>query len=688
MKASELNLNRFLSQGETQFVIPVYQRNYDWTTAQCKQLLDDVLEIGSQEHSRAHFIGSIVYVHDDVYTVSESDLRELIIIDGQQRLTTATLIYLVLYNLAANLDDASAKQRIEEKYLINKFASAEKLKLRPTENNDEALKYLIRGDTSEEFQDFSRLVDNYRYFEKRINEQNRDVVLRGLSKLMFVEISLDRGRDDPQRIFESLNSTGLELSQADLIRNYILMGLKSRDQQRIYANFWKIIEDLAKDEMSNKSRVSGYIRDFLTLETKKIPNKSRVYEEFKNRYPVGDLEGLENTLAKIKRFARYYNKLINPAKEPDLNVREQIKYINRLEINVAYPFLLQVYDDYENAVIDKGTFISVLETVQTFTWRRFIVSLGTNTLNKVFMRLYEDINTNDYLHSLQASLVKKTGTQRLPNDAEVRASLRERDMYNINSKNRLYFLERLENYQNKEPVKFEDNTNLTVEHIFPQNPDPRWKIDLDEGVYTEMKNQWLNTIGNLTLSGNNGKLSNKPFLEKREMNVDGGEQGYKFSRLWLNRQLQTHEEWTLRELKDRYEVMQQRFFKIWAYPEVEILEDNDPSEINIFDAEDPTHKKLDYAIFFDQKLETFEVSKLYVKILRTLYDLQPETFFTTDLAERLFLTKQEAELRKPTALTDSYFLESNLDSRSKFERLKYALTLFGFEDELTIKYRE
>lgn len=275
MKANETKVEDFLSSNKTQFVIPVYQRNYDWSTGQCKQLLDDIFEVGRNKKMNAHFIGSIVYVHDDVYTASR--IKELTIIDGQQRLTTLTLIYLVIHRLAKELNDEGLVNEISETYLINKFApEEEKLKLRPTENNDKALKYLLRGDDNEDFSDFSKLIDNFNYFKGRITEENYQFVLEGLSKLMFVEISLDREKDDPQRIFESLNSTGLELSQADLIRNYILMGLNRRGQNKIYQNYWEVIEKLAKDETLNVSRVSDYIRDYLTLENKKIPNKGKV----------------------------------------------------------------------------------------------------------------------------------------------------------------------------------------------------------------------------------------------------------------------------------------------------------------------------------------------------------------------------------------------------------------------------
>lgn len=687
MKANEVNLNRFLSQTDTQFVIPVYQRNYDWTYLQCKQLIDDIFLMGTNDSMNAHFIGSIVYIHDDVYSVS--GIRELIIIDGQQRLTTATLIYLVLYRLAQELGKDSMVNRINETYLINKFANnEEKLKLRPTENNDRALKYLIRSDRQEEYPEFSRIVGNFNYFKSRISEENYEVVLRGLSKLMFVEISLDREKDDPQRIFESLNSTGLELTQADLIRNYLLMGLTRKSQNRIYENYWEQIEELAKDESSNTNRVSDFIRDYLTLENKKIPNKNKVYQEFKTKYPTTTVETLESNIRPLKKLAKFYNKLLNPSNETDEDIRDQLEYINRLEINVTYPFLLKVYDDYSNKLISKPTFIAVLEIIQSFTWRRFVVGLPTNALNKIFMRLYEDVDHDKYLLSIQLALLNKKGNQRFPRNTEVLNALREKDMYGIKPKNRFYFLERLENYGNKEPVRIDGNNDITIEHIFPQNPEPKWKIDLGEEEYNFIKENYLNTIVNITLSGNNGKLGNKSFVSKRDMNIDGKEQGYKFSRLWLNRFLSQIDKWGREEIEERFKLIEKRFLKIWRMPEVEIEEETDFNEMNIFDAEEPTGKKLEYAIFFDQKLEISEVSKLYSEVMKQLFDLQPQAFFTSDLSEKLNLTKDPKTCRQAIPINETYYIEANLDNKGKFDRIKRALTVFDFEEELTIKYKE
>jgi uncharacterized protein with ParB-like and HNH nuclease domain len=687
MKATETRVQDFLSSNKTRFVIPVYQRNYDWTQEQCKQLLNDILFAGKDDKISAHFIGSIVYVHDDVYTTS--GIKELVIIDGQQRLTTLTLIYLALYKLAQKLNDGKMAEEIYETYLINKFTSEnEKLKLKPTENNDKAFSFLLSDHEGEQFPEFSRLIENYSFFRKCIGENNYKQVEQGLRKLIFVEISLDRQNDNPQRIFESLNSTGLELSQADLIRNYILMGLSSKEQNSIYKNYWSTIERYAKNETNNNSLVSDFIRDYLTLVNKKIPNKNKVYQEFKNRYPFTEISELEDSLKDIKRLVIHYNKLVNPINEPDTDIRQQLEYIDKLEINVAFPFLLQVYDDYACQHINKNEFIAILEFVQCFTWRRFIVGLPTNALNKIFMSLYEKVSLDNYVESVQVALMQRTGTGRMPRDQEVLDALRTKDMYNIKNKNRLYFLERLEHHNNTEIIQVSGNSDITTEHIFPQNPDLKWKQELSNEDYHAMLATYLHTAANLTLSGNNGKLGNKSFTEKRDIqNV-----GYKDSGFWLNKQLAKLEKWDVAALKQRYDSIAARFLEIWSLPTLTVnMETPDNGEVNIFEADEPKYKTLEYAIFLDQKLNITQVSQLYTTVLSTLFELQPETFYSSNLADRLGLVKGEdaaSKLRTANAIGPDYFVEGNLNSNDKFNRLKQALEVFELEEELIIKYAQ
>jgi len=685
MKANELNLNRFLAQTDTQFIIPVYQRNYDWTLAQCKQLLDDIVSVGKDTNKVSHFIGSIVYMHDNVY--SASSVRELSIIDGQQRLTTLTLVYVAIYALAKESGNTALVNRIQETYLINKFAQEEeKLKLKPTENNDKAFRFLLRNDPNEEYQEYSRLIENYNYFKGKVAAMDLEIIQNGLNKLLFVEISLERDKDNAQKIFESLNSTGLELSQSDLIRNYILMGLNHRDQINIYNNYWKYIELNATHYESNGNRVSDFIRDFLTLKNRDIPNKSKVYNEFKSKYPLTDVHNWEVTLSEIKRFSNHYNKFINPEREEDQELNYQLNLINKLEINVAYPFMLEVYDDFTSGKINKETIVQVFELIQSFTWRRFIVGLPTNALNKIFMRLYEDILQNEYVTSIQKSLLRKKSTQRFPLDAEVISNLKEKDMYSVHTKNRNYFLERLENYQNREPVRIEDNSDITVEHIFPQTPDSQWKTILGEAEYLEMKEKYLNTAANLTLSGNNGKLGNKYFTEKRDMNIEGGEQGYKFSRLWLNRHLAQLDKWNLSKMEERFNLIAERFLQIWPYPSVQFNDVLEYEEVNIFDAEDPTHKRLEYAILFDQKLDVKTITELYNHVMKALFELNPQVFFTDSIIAKLTLTKHRGDCREAIQLNDTYYIEQHMSSKAKLDRLKLILTTLDFADELFIKY--
>lgn len=689
MKADDSRVDKFISKNETTFVIPVYQRNYDWTLIQCRQLLSDIIEAGKNENLKAHFIGSIVYVHDDVYTAT--GITDLTIIDGQQRLTTITLIYIVLYKLAKKLDNQMLENKIYKNYLINEFSTEpEKLKLKPTDNNREALNHILYSDEDTEYHGYSKIVENFLFFKKEITLENFEIVQKGLSKLLFVDIALDRQNDNPQRIFESLNSTGLALSQADLIRNYILMGLNNKSQDLIYRNYWEVIEKKAKDEDLNKTKVSEFIRDFLTLKNQEIPNKGLVYQTFKKKFPTTSFEELEVILSEIKSLSKFYNKLLNPQNETDTEIRIHLDFINKLEINVAYPFLMKVYEDYSKDVIDKQTFVSILLLIQSFTFRRFIVGLPTNALNKIFMTLYDKVDVNNYLYSIQNSLIQKSSFQRFPRNTEIINALKEKDLYNINSKNRTYLFERLENFQNNEIVKIEGNNNISIEHIFPQNPEPSWKIDLGAEEYNFIKDNYLNTIGNLTLSGNNGKLSNKSFIEKRDMNIDGKEQGYKYSRLWLNRDLKNQLKWGKKEIEERATKIAERFLNVWEFPEIN--EDNvfENSELNIFDADDPKFKKLEYAIFFDQKLEVKEISKLYKEVFKTLFELQPETFFSSEIGKKVSISNNPNidELRQPIQISETYYIEANFDSYGKFERIKQALSIFGLEDELYIKYSE
>ena len=685
MKANEVALNSFLSQTKTQFIIPVYQRNYDWTEEQCRQLFEDIVEVGSKTGS-THFIGSIVFIHEGVYTTSE--VKQLVVIDGQQRLTTFSLLYLALHKFALENNMEEKANEISDTYLVNKYVKEEnsKLKLKQSDNNAKALKFLSGNNNSGDYAEHSNVINNYNYFIENINHENYDIILNGLNSLLFVEISLERSKDDPQRIFESLNSTGLELTQADLIRNYILMGLEPSEQIRVFENFWEIIESNAKDHTKEESKVSEFIRDYLTFKTKKIPNKNAVYDEFKLRYSQRDSKFYNETIQELKDFSYHYNKLLNPSKEEDSGISRELHFISRLEISVSFPFLLPVYNDYVNNIIDQTTFLKVLKLVQSYTWRRFILGLPTNALNKMFLNLYSDINKDDYYPSLEWALVKKKSVQRFPNNKEIEVALAEKDVYNIQSKNSIYLLELLENFNNKEYVSV-DNPDITIEHIFPQNPDDKWYDVLDEESINDFEEKYLNTIANLTLSGNNGSLGNKIFSEKKVLNKDGKEQGYIYSRLWLNQYLKEIDEWNIDNMKKRYALLLERFLQIWKYPDIDINEESEEDEdYNIMNTPDPRFKKLDYFIYNDEKIMTNEVSKMYYHVVKALVQENPSAFNLPEFREIVYLTSNPETLRTPYKINSSYYIESNIDSNTKFKRLKTLLTKFDKVEDLLINF--
>ncbi len=677
MKATETYFNNFLETNKTVFAIPVYQRNYSWEKEHCMKLLSDIFNIGCKDNKQlSHFIGSIVYILGNTY--SNANLKELLIIDGQQRITTITLIYLRIFKLAQEMKDDYLIYDINENYLINKLRGKRILKLKLTENDSPALDYIYESIKNYDFKEPSRIIENYNFFEKVINKDNYEKVIDGLKKLFYIDIALDE-YDKPQRIFESLNSTGLDLSQADLIRNYILMGLSIENQNEIYKNYWQVIEKLAND--NGKSQISDFFRDYLTLKYKNIPVINKVYATFKIQYPTIVLNDLLSLLSELKSLVKFYNKILNPSNEDDIDISLQLNYLKKIKITVAYPFLMQVYKDYYDKVIDKQDFIRVLELIQSYAWRRFILGFGTEGRNKIFMSLYDKVDKNNYLFSIQKALLKLKGTGRFPRNTEVINALHKKDVYNIKKQNIKYFLNRLEQYQNNEYVNIDNNPKITIEHIFPQNPNADWKVELGNKDYNILKEDYLHTIANLTYSGNNSKLGNKIFSKKRDLE----NAGYKDSRLWLNKYLSTIEKFGSDEIKERFEIIADRFLKIWTFPNI-IIDDKNIEEINIFDAETPKSKKLEYAIFFGEKIVTSQFIKLYVEIFKYLFNKQNETFFVTDLGESIKLTDDKKKLVRAHKISKIYYIEGCLDNETKFERIKKALKIFRYEDALTIKY--
>ena len=359
--------------------------------------------------------------------------------------------------------------------------------------------------------------------------------------------------------------------------------------------------------------------------------------------------------------------------------------IKSIEVNVSYPFFLNIYKDYSDKIIDKNTFISIINLIESFVFRRFICNIKTNQLNTIFAALYKQIkNGKDYYKALEIHLLKFI----FPNDNEIKNNLRDKKIYSDNNQQRkMYLFRKLERGNSKEIVSF-DNTNFTIEHIFPQQPIEEWKRELSKEDYKYMEKK-LHTIANLTISANNGELGNKTFLDKKNMNVDNKEQGYKYSHLWLNEYLKTIDEWNSQKIKKRFDILSERFIKIWKYPDIKVNNMTN-SEIDIFEADDPTGKKLDYIIFNGEKINITDVSKLFSYILKYYYNQNPNLFFTEEMQNLIQITKNKDELRSeyPIDIDDIYFAENNYSSERKFYLIKYLIEKIDMEDELYIKYKD
>ena len=556
MKASEKKIKDLFSEAKTFFAIPVYQRDYNWQEKHCKQLFEDILNVGKDIDITSHFIGSIVYIHEGVYGIGE---KEFYVIDGQQRMITITLLHIALYHRLKESKEEYADE-IYELYLVNKFSKRDvKLKLLPPEENLNILNKILEENWEEleEYQD-RNIVKNYKFFKEIIsNYSNEEIeyLLAGLDKIIYVDIALEKDKDDPQKIFESLNSTGLDLSQGDLIRNYILMDLEREKQNLVYKNLWLPIENNCKISLGNeiKNYVSDFIRDYLTLKNGKIPSKPKVFEEFKEFYDKNNDEQLED----IKNFSEEYSHIIKPNTEKDKEIRKELENLKVLDQTVINTFLIGILRDYRKNKIVKNEILEILKLLQSYIWRRFITEKPSNALNKIFQGMYLRISKDQkYYKSLEESLLN----QDFPTDDELKEALKTKNVYKDKEKLRYVFKE-LENYNHNELIDFE-NEKITIEHIFPQKPNKSWKEKYSDYELEEMKT-FKDTISNLTLTGSNANLGNKSFLEKRNDDIHG----YKNSKLYLNKYLSKLNEWNLSAMEGRFEELFKNIVKVWKRPE-------------------------------------------------------------------------------------------------------------------------
>ncbi|GAA9077939.1 hypothetical protein HpHA142_07440 [Helicobacter pylori] len=477
-----------------------------------------------------HFIGSILYVINNKTSYSNN---VLLIIDGQQRLTTITLLLTALRN---HLSDEVKRKEIEDYYLINSDKDGDKkFRLILSESDKDTLLSLIDEDKRKPSEPSSKIVENFKLFGEWIskNTNKLETIFKGLEKLMIVEIALKKGKDDPQLIFESMNSKGMELTQTDLIRNYILMGLEPEKQEIFYKKYWRAMEE---DFKQNETLFNQFVRHYLTIKTRETPNIKKVYVAFKD-YRQKEGIGIEDLLKDLQKYCGYFCQIAFK-KEADKDLNKALGFLVDLEMDVIYPLLLELYSDYSDGVLSKADFIPIIALIESYICRRAVCGLGTNSLNKVFPSFTKHIQKDEYFKSLEVHFGSLTEKQRFPNNDEFKDCFITIDFYNFKKRN--IFFERLENFDRKERVYTHE---YTTEHIMPQTLTEEWGRDLGEN-FQEIHNKYLNTIGNLTKTGYNSEYSDKSFKEKQGM-----EKGFKNSPLRLNQSLRDLESFGEEEIK-------------------------------------------------------------------------------------------------------------------------------------------
>ena len=571
MKAKEAQFLEFLKKSN-QFVIPIYQRTYSWTERECRQIWDDIMRTGDTNAISAHFIGPIVYIEEGLYQVS--GLSPLLVIDGQQRLATVTLILEALARRLGNHEpvEGFSVKKLRGYYLLNGLEDGDgRFKLLLTQTDKTTLLALIQQKKYPV--DYSlRIAENFDFFNKQVEQLSSNdlvVLCKGLAKLVIVDVALSRDQDNPQLIFESMNSTGRELSQADLIRNFILMGLEPEQQTRLYEDHWRPME-VDFGQSAYGQHFDSFMRHYLTLKTGDIPNIRAVYRVFKEYAlkPEVAVNGIPKLVTDIQTFASYYCAMAL-GKEPDKDLNKAFSSLREFRANVTYPLLLEFYDDYKKGILDKSDFLAAVRLVEAYLFRRAVCSMPTNSLNKTFATFGRFLKKDRYLESIKAHLLILPSYRQFPRDNEFKRQLCVRDLYNF--PRRSYWLRYLENHDRKEPIEVDE---YTIEHILPQNENlsEEWRNELGP-EWESVRKKWLHTLGNLTLTAYNSEYSDHPFAQKRDMKG-----GFRQSPLKLNQGMGEIKQWNEEAIKARAERLALTAVRVWAAPSLppEVLESYRP----------------------------------------------------------------------------------------------------------------
>ena len=507
-------INDFIEPNKRQYIIPVYQRNYEWTKDQCEKLFSDILV--AEKNDKTHFCGSIVYAP----LKEENKIQYYIIIDGQQRLTT---IYLLLKAMLDEAEDDKTKDALLDTLLnkdkFDKFGidQASKLKLKPIKSDEEQLSILMDNNAKKDKIDQnSGIWKNYEYFRSLIKKELEagayvKDIYKGVENLFCAKILLDK-EDNAQEMFERINSTGIPLSLADKIRNFVLM--TEVDQERLYTYYWLEIERLLP-----KEDMHAFFLDYLNLKREGFSKEAEAYEDFKNIYNEqygSSKNGKEEVLKELLHYANQYHIFLYTDSEYGDRVNTLLKNLRELKQTTVFLFLFRVFDDYENKVIDLPILEKTLEFLRNYSIRRLICEVGSNSLRGLYKTLYDRVfnnvaNKDYYYDSIVCFFKQLTSKDALVNDATFVEALKYKNLYRKNALCK-YLLGAIEN-QGKEKVKID---SLTIEHIVPQNKNlsTYWQNMLGDN-WQSVQEKYLHTLGNLTLTGYNSELGDKPFSEKK-----------------------------------------------------------------------------------------------------------------------------------------------------------------------------
>lgn len=632
MKASETSLQPVI-EGTKQYVVPLFQRTYSWDTKEWEMLWQDLLELCEDEDPRDHFIGSIVTMPTS--SVPQG-VAKYLLIDGQQRLTTIFILLTLLRDAAKTFNGSMLSQEIEETLLTNRFKQGNDVwKLLPTQADREAFVQLLEvGDVPQQ----TRIAKAAAFFKKRLRSPEAPE-LETLKKvivdnLVLVSIVLDPD-DNPHLIFESLNAKGKPLSQADLIRNYFFMRIHIDEQEQLYEKSWEPMQERLGDSLTE------CIRHFL-MKDGAIVKKGEVYFALKERADEKSQQEVIAYLQEIAQFADYYSKLLQPDGESSPKLRERMKRLNRIEVTVAYPFLLNVYNDYADEQISEDEFSAVMEVIENFMIRRLVCRVPTNQLNKMFPALYAQAKEAD---SLVEGVRESLRTKNYPRDTEFRERFVSSRLYTSGDRAKTkLILERLESsFGSKEAVPYD---NLSVEHVMPQTLTDWWKQHLGDD-FEATHELMLHTIGNLTLTGYNPELSNADFSYKRQL--------FKDSHLSLNKWFIDQEKWDEETIRSRAEALAEVALSIWAY--FGLAEEDAPATAQTVTGTTPTS-----VVILGQRFSVSSWRDVAQKTLETVADLDQDSFEQILTSFPRFVAHSGDGFRSPRQLSNGDFIETNLSA--------------------------